>query len=113
MPLERLPEDQQPISSEWTIADDIFIKRITVERAGTFIPQHAHTYEHVSFIAVGRVRVWRTDYSCSIAEEGSFVTIPANVKHTFETLVDRTTVLCIHNVSRAGAVEIAEEHQLA
>ena len=104
--------DQPPDDSPWTIADGIFIKRMTIRRAGTYVPQHAHVYEHASFIAVGRVRVWRDGIKGEVAEEGSFVMIGPNVKHTFEALVDHTVVLCIHNISRAGAVEIAEEHQL-
>jgi quercetin dioxygenase-like cupin family protein len=109
---ELRPLAEQPADQPWIIADDIFIKRITIARAGTFAPQHSHVYDHVSFIAAGRARVWRDGSKGEIVEEGSLVLIQAKVVHTFETLVDRVTILCIHNAARAEALGIAEHHHL-
>jgi len=110
MQFERLPDDEQPIETDLIVSGGVFIKRIRVKRAGTFLPQHAHDYEHASYVAAGRARIWRDAVKGEIVEEGSFVNVTANVKHLWETLVDRTTILCIHLEERALAV--AEEHQL-
>lgn len=105
---------EQPITTDIKIADEVFMKTMRVAKAGTIIPQHAHTYAHVSVLVRGAVRVFRTD-NCQHAnfEAPAGITIPANVKHLFTTLVDDTIVLCVHDVAESdGEVSIAEEHHI-
>jgi hypothetical protein len=40
------------------------------------------------------------------------VTILANRPHTFLTLEDNTVILCIHNVSRTGDIEVTRENNM-
>lgn len=102
----------QPISTETLISDGVFAKPFRVPNARTFLPQHSHTYAHVSVIVRGAVRIWRDgildgDYDAPVG-----ITIPAHVKHLFETLEDDTIILCVHDIGTAEAVEIAQEHQI-
>ena len=90
------PAAEQPYGEEFTAADGIFIKEMRVPRAGTLIPQHAHAYDHVTYVAAGRFRVW-----CDGALRGEFgapcpVPIPAGTKHAFLSLEDGSVALCIH-----------------
>lgn len=103
--------EQPPDHVEFT-ADGVFVKQMLIPRAGTIIPQHSHAYEHLSMLALGSVRVWKDgvfdrEYT---APEG--ILIPANVKHTFQSLEDATIIFCIHNVARSEHVEISSEHHL-
>ena len=102
---------EQPFGVETHLADGVFVKAMNIPAKGTYVPQHAHAYDHTSMVAVGAVRVWadgklRGDFA---APHGVF--IPAHVKHTMLSLTDTTLVYCIHNVSRSGNVSVAEEHQ--
>ena len=103
---------EQPCGVEIKMADGVFIKQMVIKRAFTLVPQHSHTYDHTSMIAAGAVRVWRDgkidrDY---LAPTG--IMIKAGVKHTFQSLADETIIYCIHNVARAGDIEIDEYHVL-
>jgi hypothetical protein len=99
-------------NSEIYIADDIFTKQMHIKHEGMFIPQHSHSYEHMSMLAHGSVRVWQDgvftgDYVAPVG-----IKIPANVKHTFMSLEPDTIIYCIHNISRSGEVDVSEEHHL-
>lgn len=96
----------QPYGNEFTGADGVFFKEMRVPRAGTLIPQHSHAYDHTSYLVTGSVEVEGKRYDAPAP-----IYIPANRMHTFLTLVDDTFVLCVHNVSRTGSVEIREENQ--
>lgn len=91
--------------NEFTGADGVFFKEMRVPNAGTLIPQHSHAYDHTSYLVTGSVEVDGKRYDAPTP-----IYIPANQKHMFLTLVDDTFVLCVHNVSRTGSVEIAEEN---
>ena len=99
---------------EFTIQDKIFIKQMFMARAGTFVPQHSHSYEHASMLATGSVRVWQDDELKGDFKAPIPINIPAGVKHTFMSLEPNTLVLCIHNIERAldrigaSAVDIHE-----
>lgn len=98
----------QPYGIEYTAADGVFIKEMRIPDANTVVPQHSHKFDHTSFLAVGSVIFEGKQYD---APHPFY--IPAFKKHTFQSLTPNTLILCIHNVSRSGEVEIAEEHQLS
>lgn len=108
----RLPDELQPYGVELKMADGVFIKQMAVPKAGTVIPQHSHTYDHTSMLAVGAVRAWADDKFLGEFAAPTGLTIKANTKHRFETLVDNTIIYCIHNVSRSGDVDVDLQHEL-
>lgn len=103
---------QQPESVEIKMADGIFVKSYLIHRAGTFIPQHAHKHEHLTMLAAGSIAAWKDGHYLGTFTAPAGIVIEANSKHTFEALVDNCLLYCIHNISRTGDAEIAEEHQL-
>jgi quercetin dioxygenase-like cupin family protein len=107
----RAPHDQQPVETDISICPGLYVKT-AVFTVGTYTPQHAHDFDHLSVVATGAVRVWADgqllgDYAAPVG-----IHIKARVKHLFLALVDRTTVLCIHRLNDAGEIGIAEEHQI-
>lgn len=104
--------DDQPPEVEWTTVDRVFIKQMLIAKAGSFVPQHAHKYDHTSMLATGAVRVWRDGVFDGDRQAPEPIFIAAGVKHTFQALEDNTLIFCIHNAMRPDVAAVLEEHQL-
>jgi len=101
------------MSVEIKLTDDLFVKAVTVEKAGTIIPQHSHHSDHVTLLAYGSMRVEADgemlgDYRAPVG-----ILIRAHVKHTMTTLTDGVVFACIHALHGTDGVEIDETHELA
>jgi quercetin dioxygenase-like cupin family protein len=103
---------EQPYGVEIHTSDGVFIKQMTIPKAGTIVPQHVHSYSHASMLAVGSVRVWKNGVLAAVEKAPKAIEIEAGVAHTFQSLEDNTILYCIHNISRTGEVEIEREHQI-
>lgn len=103
----------EPEVIEFHLADDIFIKSGLFREVGTRIPQHSHEYSHTSFIATGAVKVWCDDECLGEYKAPAGIFINKHAKHTFVTTEPNTTILCIHNISRNGMIEIHDLHELS
>lgn len=97
---------------EFTIQDGIFIKQMFLAKAGIYVPQHSHKYEHASMLASGSIRVWQDEKLIGDFKAPLPINIPAGCKHTFLSLEDNTVVYCIHRTDRFGEVEVQEEATL-
>lgn len=104
--------EEQPYGVEIRMADDVFIKQMAIPKAGTYVPQHSHAYDHTSMLAVGSVRVWEDEVLKGDFTAPTGLFIRAGTKHCFLSLEDNTVVYCIHNVSRGDLVEILEENHI-
>jgi len=102
----------QPVQLDFTTVDGVFVKQMVVRKAGTFIPQHSHCYDHSTLIATGRVSIWIDGEPTGNYSAPYMLVIKRGTKHLFETLEDNTTLYCIHNLSHSGAVEVMEQHEL-
>lgn len=82
---------------EFHLADDVMVKQLHLEKEGYVINQHAHTYDHTSMLATGKVRVF-----CDGKMVGDFtaptgVFIKANAFHAILALEDNSILYCVHN----------------
>lgn len=111
-PGEFIPVDEQPHGVEIHIVDDVFVKQMVIPKAGTFVPQHVHGYDHLSMLAVGSVVVWRNEANPEICHAPKGITIKAGVRHTFKSLKDNTIIYCIHNAARAELLVEIEPHRI-
>lgn len=98
---------EQPPNWEHSCPDGVFIKQMYLKDAGTWIPQHAHAYDHTSMLAVGKIRAWAGDDFLGEFEAPTPIFIKAKVKHTFVSLEPNTLIYCIHR----SAPVIVAEHQ--
>ena len=112
LPERFAPIAEQPISTEIKMADGVFVKTFVVHSAGTFIAQHSHAYPHVSVLVRGAIRVWRDNVFDAEYRAPVGITIQAGVKHMFEATEAGTTILCVHDIGKAEAVVIADEHHM-
>jgi quercetin dioxygenase-like cupin family protein len=99
--------DRQP-AGQVHLYGGTYVKELLTPDEGTLIPQHAHHYDHLSYIAAGSVRVWRDDVLLGDFMAPTAVKIPARAKHRFLTLEPWTLVLCLHAVADAETVNEAD-----
>jgi hypothetical protein len=104
--------DEQPVTTEIKLTDDLFVKTAIVQHAGTVIPTHAHAYDHVTLLAVGRMRVWADEELLGEFTGPVGILIRAKVKHRMLTLTDGVVFACIHALHGTSDVEIHEEHHI-
>lgn len=112
MPNSFDPCIEQPVETDWTTMDGVFIKQILIKDAETYLPQHSHDFDHATMVAVGAVTVWKDSVFDRDYEAPTIIEIPAGVKHTFMSKVAGTVLYCIHRIDRTGEVEIKEHHEL-
>jgi hypothetical protein len=105
----------QPTEVDIRIVDGVFVKATHFRHAGMLVPQHAHEFSHLSYVASGAVNVFADGEPLGEFTAPTSIVIPALVKHLFEILADNTVVLCIHNADHAdpdGEPPIAAENSL-
>ena len=108
--MKRAPN--QPVSVEIKLTDDLFIKTAVVADAGTVVPTHAHTYDHVTLLAYGRMRVEAGGELLGDFTGPTGILIRAGTKHTMTTLTSGVVFACIHALHGTDGVEIDEMHEL-
>jgi quercetin dioxygenase-like cupin family protein len=105
----------QPVTIGITIYGGLYIKTFQVFDTGTIIPQHSHSYDHVTLVMSGAVRVWRDDGPARDYCAPATVHIPAGSKHMFVTLEADTTMACLHAANTLdddAQPSVAEENNL-
>lgn len=110
--VERASDEYQSIETRYEMADGIIVVSNLFMKSGAFLPQHTHEHAHNSFVAAGSVRMWQDGKYLGLFKKGDHILIPGHTKHVHQAQEDGTIVLCIHNASRTGEIEIAEEHQI-
>lgn len=110
--IEHVAAEEQPHVIQLHDFDGVHVRQISVAKADSLLPQHSHTHPHMTTVAKGSVRVWKDGAMTGDFSAPSGIYIEAGVKHTFLTLEDDVILYCIHNVSRTGEIEVAEEHQI-
>lgn len=110
--MKLVPSPDQPPDISISVADEIFVKAIRFKRAAQVFPQHSHKYEHHTVVAQGSIRAWRDGKLLGDFKGLSSLVIPAGAKHTFLSLEPDTLLFCVHNIVRAGEVEVLEEHHI-
>lgn len=106
---------EQPVQKSLQFDKDFAFNVMVVAKAGTFLPQHSHPFEHTTLVPFGGVRLWR-----GIGVDGEFkdhdgpckITIPAGIEHTFMTKADNTVLICVNRLDENGNAIILREHQL-
>jgi quercetin dioxygenase-like cupin family protein len=108
-----IPIDPQPPEKiEFHLADDIFVKMISLPKIGYICSGHKHTFDHTSFLATGRMRVWKDGVIDSDYVGPTGIFIEKNVEHKMLSLEDNTLFFCIHNTHGFPDDEL-EQHLVA
>lgn len=91
---------------EIKLTDDLFVKLMICEKAGTLVEQHVHAYDHITVFATGFFRVWKDDVHIGDYRAPTGIVIEAGKKHGLLAMEDNSLALCIHNVHKTGEVAI-------
>lgn len=97
---------------EVTTADGIWVKRYTFPAAGSIVAQHAHVWDHTTLIATGAVYLWKDGALDGRHDAPCCLLIKAGIKHTFQTIENDTTVLCLHNALHPQVAAVLDEHRV-
>lgn len=82
---------------EFHLADDIFVKMIALDRQGRICKGHKHTFDHTSFLATGKLRLWEDGVFMGDFTAPTGILIKKEVSHMMVALEDNTVFFCIHN----------------
>jgi hypothetical protein len=85
--------------------DGVYIKQLSLPKAGMIIEQHCHNYDHMTMLATGKVAVGVDGVYCGTRTAPTGILILANTTHRFEALVDNTLLYCIHNIEHAETLK--------
>ena len=102
----------QPEVTGLYVDHGLFIKEHLVRRAGMALPQHSHSFAHVSGIVAGGVRLFKDGVLVGDFMAPSRVVIEAHAKHLFVTLAPDTVIWCIHASASGEEPDIYEDHQI-
>jgi hypothetical protein len=92
----------QPATTDIKMAGGIFLKSTHFRHAGMIAPQHAHRFDHISYVASGAIRIEADGVTLGEFTAPASIVIKAGVMHFFTTLAPDTVILCIHNTDRSG-----------
>lgn len=112
LPLNLAAHPQQPYGITYRSTDGFMVKEMHIPRAETIVPQHSHTYSHLSMLAVGKVKAWKDDEYLGEFTAPAAIEIPAGTKHRFQSLVDDTIIYCIHNLHGYDGISVLDENNI-
>jgi len=88
------------------------VKQTVVQKARTYLPQHAHQLSHLTTVAKGSVSLWRDGVFDGEFTAPHGLYIEAGVQHLFMTLEDDTVLYCIHSLATPDALRVLKEHEI-
>jgi quercetin dioxygenase-like cupin family protein len=101
-------EDLNPLfQRQFVVGEDIMVARVLMKK-GCIVPLHSHHNEQVTYILQGALKFW-IDGKEIIVNEGEILTIPRNMPHKAEALVD-TVDLDIFNPPRADWINKTDQY---
>ena len=83
---------------------NVFIKQMTFTKAGDLEEGHSHTFDHVTLLASGKIRLNALGKSTDFTAP-HHIFIKAGVNHELVALEDNTVVHCIHALRDGERVE--------
>ena len=95
------------LQRQLVVGDDIMVARVLMKK-GCIIPLHSHHNEQVTYILEGALKFW-IDGKEIIVNAGEVLTIPRNMPHKAEALVD-TVDLDVFNPPRADWINKDDQY---
>jgi quercetin dioxygenase-like cupin family protein len=113
-PLQHIPwhtialENLNPLlQRQFVVGQDIMLARVLLKK-GCIVPEHSHHNEQVTYILEGALKFW-IDGKEIVVRAGEVLTIPSNMPHKAEALVD-TIDLDIFNPPRADWINRTDQY---
>jgi len=101
-------EDLNPLlQRQFVVGQEIMAARVLLKK-GCIVPEHSHHNEQLTYILEGALKFW-IDGQVIIVNAGEVLTIPANMTHKAEALVD-TVDLDIFTPPRADWINKTDRY---
>ena len=95
------------LQRQLVVGEDIMVARVLMKK-GCIIPLHSHHNEQVTYILEGALKFW-IDGKEIVVNAGEVLTIPRNMPHKAEALVD-TVDLDVFNPPRADWINKDDQY---
>jgi quercetin dioxygenase-like cupin family protein len=101
-------EDLNPLlQRQFVVGQEIMAARVLLKK-GCIVPEHSHHNEQLTYILEGALKFW-IDGQVIVVNAGEVLTIPANMPHKAEALVD-TVDLDIFTPPRADWINKSDRY---
>jgi quercetin dioxygenase-like cupin family protein len=74
------------LQRQFVVGQEIMVARVLLKK-GCIVPEHSHHNEQLTYILEGALKFW-IDGRVIVVNSGEVLTIPANMPHKAEALVD-------------------------
>ncbi len=95
------------LQRQFVVGQEIMVARVLLKK-GCIVPEHSHHNEQFTYILEGALKFW-IDGRVIIVNAGEVLTIPANVPHKAEAVVD-TVDLDIFTPPRADWINKTDQY---
>ena len=86
------------------VVDNVFVKLHMFKNAGDTHEGHAHTFDHITLLATGKVLMKHDNGEQEFTAPHLIVT-PKGIAHQFTALEPRTVFCCIHAIRDGDGVD--------
>lgn len=86
------------------VVDNVFVKMIPLSGVGDLVQGHAHTFDHITLLSVGKV-LMRHDNGEKEFTAPCLIVTPKGITHQFENLADKSLICCIHAIRDGDDVD--------
>jgi len=101
-------EDLNPLlQRHFVVGENVMVARVLLKK-GCIVPEHSHHNEQITYILDGALKFW-IDGKEIVVNAGEVLTIPPNMPHKAEALVD-TVDLDIFNPPRADWISKTDDY---
>lgn len=84
--------------------DNVFVKMIPLNGVGDKVEGHAHVFDHITLLAVGKVQM-KHDNGEAIHIAPCLIVTPKGITHQFVNLTEHSLLCCIHAVRDGNGVD--------
>ena len=92
------------VQTDLRIVDNVFVKMMQLHFVGDRVEGHAHTFDHITLLAKGSVRMTAKDASTDYSAPMLIVT-PKGIEHAFEALAPDCLICCVHAIRDGDGVD--------
>ena len=92
------------VLTDLKIVDNVFVKMHRFIKAGDTHESHAHTFDHITLLATGRVLMKHDNGEQEFTAPHLIVT-PKGITHQFVALEPNTVYCCIHAIRDGDGIE--------
>lgn len=101
---EILEKPSRHMEGDIRFVDNVFVKMIPLNGVGDKVEGHAHVFDHITLLSVGKVRM-KHDNGEQIHTAPCLIVTPKGITHEFTNLVDQSILCCIHAIRNGDSLD--------